>query len=368
VIDVIFGVDGTNVLGSTADGSVLTWALRSVAGLTSTLAYPSHNSSNTNAVLVSPTADSVAVIADRVYLSDLQSHQLIELGVGVDEVASAAYSVDGSRLATVGWDGSTKLWETATGVLLVSRPGRGYANFGAIAFTSNGAGIVVAEADERVVELDASTLEPTGRSISVDFTAATVRTSTGGLVAVTWSPPDPAGGTDVVFGDITTGQVIRRMHLPFWSPRSAFSADGSRFAVGGFDGRLGIIDVATGRFAGSSMPAHRGPITGMVFSPDGSTLLSVGSEGDLVLSEGVSGQPRAALRPGEIDRQGAIGFRPDGHTAIIGYGDGSAIAFETNAEAWMSHACDVAGRNLSNEEWRAAFGADERHPTCPEFG
>jgi WD40 repeat protein/DNA-binding SARP family transcriptional activator len=367
VLDVVFGADDTTVLGSTADGSILTWALGSVAGLTSTLAYPSQNSSNTNAVLVSPTAGSVAVIADRVYLSDLESRQLIELGVGVDEVASAAYSMDGSRLATVGWDGTTKLWDTATGALLVSRPGRGYANFGAIAFTADGAGIVVADADERVVELDGGTLEPTGRSMSVGFAAATVRTSVGGLVAVTWSPPDPAGGTDVVFGDIATGQVIRRVHLPFWSPRSAFSGDGSRFAVGGFDGRLGIIDVATGRFAGSSMPAHRGPITGVAFSPDGSTLMSIGSEGDLVLSEGVSGQARAELRPGETDRQGAIGFRPDGHTAIIGYGDGSVIAFETNAEAWMAHACDVAGRNLTNDEWRAAFGDDERHPTCPEF-
>ena len=365
VLDVVFSRDGSALYTSAADSSMFVWSVGATAGLTTSLVEGTPISSPTNAVLVSPMADTVVVISDRVAVTVVESHQVIELEVGEREVASADYSPDGQRLVTVGWDGTTKLWDVRTGALIAARPGRGYANFGAVAFSLDGAAVVVAESDQLVVELDAQTLESTGRRISVGLTAASIQTTVGGLVAVTSSPPDPAGGTEVLFGDFGSGQVTRRVHIASWSPRSAFSADGSRYAFGGYDGRLGVVDVATGRFVGSSEPVHTGPITGVAFSIDGTTLMSVSSDGELVLAEAIDAQPRARLQLTESSSQASIGFVPGGLTVVIGYGNGSVIALALNAEAWVQHACNVAGRNLSATEWRETFGDRQRRRTCP---
>lgn len=363
-LDVAFSADGSRVVTAGADGSIFVWVLGSNAGLTTTLVDPLMDSSTTSAVIVSPTASSVVVIADRVVLTDLESNRATELAVGEQEVASAAFSQDGLQLVTVGWDGTTQLWDAASGALLLSRPGRGYANFGAVAFTADDTGIVVAEADGRVVELDARTLEATGRSITVGLVASGIRTAIGGIVAVTWSPADPADGSEVVFADIATGLVTHRAHLASWSVRAAFSADGSRFAAGGFDGGLEVLDVATGQVVARSESVHAGPVTGLSFSPDGTTLASIGSAGDLVLSEGADAQPRATITPGEVDRQGGISFLPDGNSAVIGAGDGSVIVLETNAAAWVQHVCRVVGNTLTDAEWQRAFGDVNRGRTC----
>ena len=36
--------------------------------------------------------------------------------------------------------------------------------------------------------------------------------------------------------------------------------------------------------------------------------------------------------------------------------------------AWLTYACQVAGRNLSEEEWRSVFGSDPYRKICPEWG
>jgi WD40 repeat protein/DNA-binding SARP family transcriptional activator len=365
VLDVVFSRDGSALYTSAADSSMFVWSVGPTAGLTTWLAEGTPTSSPTNSVLVSPSADTVVVISDRVAVTVVDSRQVIELEVGEREVASADYSPDGQRLVTVGREGTTKLWDMRTGALIAARPGRGYANFGAVAFSVDGAAVVVAESDQQVVELDAQTLEPTGRRITVGLTAASIQTTVGGLVAVTWSPPDPAGGTEVLFGDLGSGQVTRRVHIASWSPRSAFSADGSRYAFGGYDGRLGVVDVANGKLVGSSKPVHTGPITGVAFSIDGSTLMSVSSDGELVLAEAIDAQPRARLRLAESSSQASIGFVPDGLAVVIGYGNGSVISLAVNAETWVEHACNVASRNLSDIEWHETFGDRQRRRTCP---
>jgi hypothetical protein len=60
-------------------------------------------------------------------------------------------------------------------------------------------------------------------------------------------------------------------------------------------------------------------------------------------------------------------LRPDGLELAVRTADGVAV-WDLDPEHWMTAACEVAGRNLTRDEWDLYIGdlADYR-PTCPEF-
>ena len=185
------------------------------------------------------------------------------------------------------------------------------------------------------------------------------------MFAVLNETSDFTAGADIVFGDLDDQRVLSQVHIASWGPRTNFNHDGSLYAVGGFDGRLGVIDVATGNFRGLRDPVHDGPISWVTFSPDDRTLASMGFDGDLTLSDPVTATPRARVQPGPANTAGSIGYDPDGHTVLVGYQDGTVLAYETDPAAWAARACQVAGRSLTEDEWRDAFGDAPRRDTCP---
>jgi WD40 repeat protein len=243
-------------------------------------------------------------------------------------------------------------------------PGRGVANRGAVAFTADGAAVVVADADGTVTELDGHTLEPTGRSLDVGVEALGIRTAATGVVAVTSFTDDLNGASRIVFAHVADGRVLDRLDVPLPQVRANFSADGATYAIGGFDGRLRVIDVASGTFVGPAEPVHSGPIAWVAFSPDGETLATLGFDGELALVDPATGLARARARPGPANLQASVGWHPDGDSVVIAYENGSVIQFSTDSAAWIEHACRVAGRNLSETEWRDAFGDRPHHDTC----
>ena len=43
-------------------------------------------------------------------------------------------------------------------------------------------------------------------------------------------------------------------------------------------------------------------------------------------------------------------------------------AYQPQLYATLAHACQVARRNLSDEEWRSVFGSEPYRETCPRWG
>ena len=314
-------------------------------------------------VLMSPTADTITVAEERVHVIDLHTARVVDLPSG--NVDWTAYHPDGRTLVTVQSDGTTQLWRVADGELLATRSGRGSGNSGAIAFSADGTVVARADKDGTLVALDAQTLEPTGLEIPLGVEPWGIRTGADGVFAAITYSADQEAGTDIVFGDLDDRRVLSQVHIASWGPRTNFSPDGKRYAVGGFDGRLGVIDVATGNYRGLRDPVHDGGISWVTFSPDGRTLASMGFDGDLTLSDPVTATPRARVQPGSANTVGSIGYDPDGHTVLVGYQDGTVLAYETDPAAWVARACQVAGRSLTEDEWRDAFGDAPRRDTCP---
>ena len=361
-----FGIDGTTLYTSAADGSIMLWDIAGAGGVARSVTDQTLAPGFTGTVWVSPTAGSVAASLSG-HVIDLEDGDLIELRSDPSfETMWAAYSPDGERFVAVNDAGALRLWDVADGDLLASSPGRGVANRGAVAFTADGTAVVVADADGIVTELDGHTLEPTGRSLDVDVEPGALRTGSDGVVAVTTSLVSVGSdSSEIVFADFDDGRVVRRVSVPLAPGAGNFSLDGTAYAIGGFDGRLRIIDVATGRIVGPEDPVHSGPVAWVTFSPDGATLATVGFDGELALVDPDTGMAHARARPGAANLNASVGFDPDGNSVLVAYDDGSVIEFATDPDVWIEHACQVAGRNLTETEWRDAFGDRPYHETCP---
>jgi len=64
---------------------------------------------------------------------------------------------------------------------------------------------------------------------------------------------------------------------------------------------------------------------------------------------------------------GNVAYTPDGRYLIAIYSDGTGYRWPVSLGAWQNHACAVAGRNLTLEEWRRFVGSRSYSRVCPQF-
>ncbi len=104
----------------------------------------------------------------------------------------------------------------------------------------------------------------------------------------------------------------------------------------------------------------------VAYAPDGSTFVSSGFDGRVNVWDGRTGEPLASVLPGRPNVRAFVEFLPDGHTVLVSTVDGVVFSWDTRLDHWVEFACQVAGRNLTEDEWRDAFNRRPYQPTCPE--
>ena len=87
----------------------------------------------------------------------------------------------------------------------------------------------------------------------------------------------------------------------------------------------------------------------MVFSRDGSQVATFAS-GRVGRWDGRTGAFLGAVGVGD---EGAVGFTDDGRTLRVADSSGRVRTWDLDPAAWTAAACRMAGRPLTEEEWRS---------------
>jgi WD40 repeat protein len=147
-----------------------------------------------------------------------------------------------------------------------------------------------------------------------------------------------------------------------------FSPDGRLFATVGDDGSLTVLDTRTWTPLHEPVEVHDGYGRQVDWLPDGETVVTAGSDGTVSLYDATRDLVRVHDIPGSADgRPGqAHLFPPVEDEIVVSTEDGPGWRYPMDVEAWVDHACAVAGRDLTEAEWNRFVPNQEYRRTCTD--
>ncbi len=289
-----------------------------------------------------------------------------QLGVPIGHtagIARAAFSRDGARIVTAGWDQTALIWDAASGKILR----RLLAHTGSVSaacFSPDGSRIVTASRDGTAIIWEANTgtilyrlsahdgavetaqFSPDGTRIvtaGADGTAIIWETATGkllhqleghsNLVNTAQFSPDgsrlvtASDDNDAVIWETATGKLLHRLKgHSYWVLSATFSADGSRILTASADKTAIIWDARSG--AKLITCKQEQEVLVARFSTDGSRIATAGEAGTVFLWDASSGKLLHRL-PGHQSSVRSASFNPNGTTLITAGSDGTVITWNT---------------------------------------
>jgi WD40 repeat protein/DNA-binding SARP family transcriptional activator len=210
-------------------------------------------------------------------IRDASSGESVRSFHGHDEdMNDAAFSYDGSMMATTGDDGAARVWDPTTGEELWSLEG-----------PPGG--------------------EVWGPSFSPD----------GSLFAASWSNE---GVTRLM--DLTSGRTVREI-TAIDPTRTSFSPDGEHLAIASFSRPVVVVVDPTSGAEVFTLAGHGGPIRGVAWSPDGRWIATSSEDGSARIWDADTGTLRFTLS-GHRAFVEDVAWSPDSDRLVTGSDDGTA--------------------------------------------
>ncbi len=275
-----------------------------------------------------------------------------------------ALSPDGKTLAVAG--SGVQLWQTATGQRIGSAlPAVGHGRYRAVAFSPDGTLLATLGADGTARIWNVTTQQEIGAPMTVDRPVAPT-----GAVAFS-----PSGRTLVTVGAGGQAQLWSvATHRALGKPMAAgpattvvtFSPDGTRLATAGSDGSVRLWDVATQQEIGTPMTADAQPVYAAAFSPGGGTLATAGGDGSVRLWDVATQQEIGTPMTAGTQPVYAAAFSPGGGTLATAGGDGTARVWDVAFPANLPQAaCGIADISLTPQQWADYAGSQPFQQVCP---
>jgi WD40 repeat protein len=172
----------------------------------------------------------------------------------------------------------------------------------------------------------------------------------------------------VVLYDARSGAPLRTLSLEgggdFSFETLAFSPTGL-LATGTWAGIVQLWDPRSGREIGRPTLVAAAPVASIAFDPTGQTFATTGgSDGLVKLWRTSTLQQFGTTFPGDPGQWSTARYAMHGRELVVLHEDGTGEIWPTSLAAWERHACSVAGRNLTREEWRRFVGNRRYDATC----
>ncbi len=278
--------DGRSIFSASDDGKIFEWDL---ASRTVKRTFTGHRGAVIR-VAVSRGGDLLASASDDKAVlcwNPATGEQLAELSGHRDCVYSLAIHPDGSLIASGDNRGRVILWDWRRGhsqELLVHDKKA----VNAVAFSPDGRLLVTVGDDQVAIIWDTASRKRVHEFKSLFYPGvATAFSPAGDMLAIAcysnpykpWHLSELQAGQLLIF-DLDSGRV--RHKLSGWVTNFAYSADGKKLLAGGHDGKIRVLDTATGRLLRSIQAGPpAGHINDVAFSPGGGHFLAANGNGTI---------------------------------------------------------------------------------------
>ena len=337
-----------------------------------------------NSIALSPDGATLAVAKfdGTVLLFDTETRELLGDHDAPGPVWSVAFDPDGDSLAIAGGDGA-ELFKGSLAILDAdtaevrssaslgrhpAAPAPGLQYFETAAYAPDGRSLVVTYSGgdvNRSLPLfmrryDADSAAPLGRAVRVanrSVVTTPLMSPDGRLLAsiaanmrTPFSRPNLAATYAI---DAETLRVVRR--YPVGAADSlGISPDGSTLAIGGEDGGLRVLDLASGRVRTLAAPGGPDSHEGVgSFSPDGRTLATFGDSGIVNLWDVRRGVKIETLEGHSGEGSGQV-FSPDGRTLYTAAGDSTLMIWDVAGDRRLGSPFRTGLRTIPEDSSRPA--------------
>ena len=275
-----------------------------------------------------------------------------------------AWHPDSRLLNITSGDPVVRTWDSTTGRQVAQRrlgpPGS--REGAAVAFFSlDGKLLLVGTTEGRLHTLDARTLVPTHAPIQV------YEDSAGGPAPQAVDAFAPSGDHRTVWTndrivDYVAATVRPMPDLGFSVVALYPSPDGSRLLVDTGPTGIGLLDARTMQWISRPSAAQAGLLGYQtVWSDDGSLVAST-ADGRLTQWDGHRG---TRLGTTGVKWPGDPAFSADDEQLFLADSGGAVLRWDLAPAAWVAAACRLAGRPLTEQEWRTYLPGRPPRPVCP---
>jgi WD40 repeat protein/ABC-type branched-subunit amino acid transport system substrate-binding protein len=312
-VGVAFSPDGGRLATAIPDGEIGEWDLSDQQPqlMRSWVAYGSRTLARS--VVFSPDGLRLAATTDagvQVWWAGTGAPAVNVVGHPV-QILDAAFSPDGSRIATASVDRTAKIWDARSGRELITLAGH-QAAVDRVAFSSDGQRLATASWDSAVKVWDLSAAHEV---LTVSTSGSDNRAAFMDLNP--WQGPATTVAALATSGRLEDGPLVGQVQV---------SQDGSRLMAGLWDASTSVWDARTGQQV-LSLRGHSSQVWGAAISPDGTRLATGSADHTVRVWDAATGKV-LWISPGSADRVVTVAFSTDGTRLASGGGDSRARVWD----------------------------------------